>query len=100
VHQRSVSYTVFSEKWGHGNELGFYVEHVAKRFPEIIWLGPPTILRMGEELHLVDRVGFIPGTSPQRVSEVRSEFGTAIRTGYPEISRADIIEEPRPLGEV
>jgi hypothetical protein len=100
VHQRSVSYLVFSEQSGHGNELGFYVEHVAKRFPEIVWLGPPVIRRMGEQLDIIDRVGFVPGTPDSRVTEITSEFGAAIRTGYPAISRAEIIEAPGPFGEI
>jgi hypothetical protein len=100
IHLRSVSYVIFSEQWGHGNELGFYVEHVAKRFPEIVWLGPPVIRRIGDELHLVDRVGFIPGIPDQKATQITSEFGTAIRNGYPAISRADIIQQPGPIGEM
>lgn len=99
VHERSVSYLVFSEQSGQGNELGFYIEHVAKHFPEITWLGPPIIRRMGEQLDLIGRVGFVPSTPDRRVAEIVSEFGTAIRNGYPAITRAEIIEAPGPFGE-
>jgi hypothetical protein len=100
IHLRSVSYIIFSEQWGHGNELGFYVEHVAKRFPDIVWLGPPIIRRIGDELHLVDRVGFSPGIPDQKVNQITSEFGNAIRNGYPAIARAEIIHQPGPIGEM
>jgi hypothetical protein len=100
IHLRSVSYIVFSEQWGHGNELGFYVEHVAKRFPEIVWLGPPIIRRIGDEIHLIDRVGFTPGIPDQKATQITSEFGNAIRNGYPAIARAEIINQPGPVGEM
>jgi hypothetical protein len=99
VHQESVSDLVSSEQWGHGTELKSYLEHLSKRFPELMSIGPPTIWKMNDGLHLVGRVGFALGTDEKRVSEVKSEFAVAIRNGYPVIAKADIVEEPRTLGE-
>jgi len=100
VHQESVPYLVFSEQWGHGTEMRAYVEHVSKRFPEIVWLGPPVIRRMTDGLYLADRVAFTPGTSADRVSQIRSELGAAIKNGYPGIAKTEIIEEQENLGEM
>ncbi|HZY47588.1 MAG TPA: cation transporter dimerization domain-containing protein [Candidatus Bathyarchaeia archaeon] len=100
IHQDSVAYLVSSEQWGHGTELRSYVEHVSKRFPELVWLGSPTIWRMSDGLHLADRVALKRGTDSARTTQVISEFGAAIRNGYPEITRTDIVEEQRSIGEM
>jgi hypothetical protein len=100
VHQESVPYLVFSEQWGHGTEMRAYVEHVSKRFPEIVWLGPPIIRRMSDGLYLADRVAFTPGTSADRASQIRLELGAAIKSGYPGIARTEIIEEQGNFGEM
>jgi divalent metal cation (Fe/Co/Zn/Cd) transporter len=100
VHKESVPYLVLSEQSGHGTELRSYIEHVAKRFPELEWLSPPTIRRMNDGLHLTDRVAFTPGTSDDRASQIVSELGAAIRKGIPTITRAEIIPEPNVLAEM
>ena len=100
VHQESVPYLVFSEQWGHGTEMRAYVEHVSKRFPEIVWLGPPVIRRMSDGLYFADRVAFTPGTTADRVSQIRTELGAAIKNGYPGIARTEIIEEQENFGEM
>jgi Dimerisation domain of Zinc Transporter len=100
VHQESVPYLVFSEQWGQGTEMRAYVEHVSKRFPEIVWLGPPIIRRMNDGLYLADRVAFTPGTSADRASQIRLELGAAIKNGYPGIARTEIIEEQENFGEM
>ncbi len=100
VHQESVPYLVFSEQWGHGTEMRAYVEHVSKRFPEIVWLGPPIIRRTTDGLYLAGRVAFTPGTSADRASQIRSELGAAIKNGYPGIARTEIIEEQENFGEM
>jgi divalent metal cation (Fe/Co/Zn/Cd) transporter len=97
VHQESVSELVLSEQSGHGTEVRWYLEHVAKRFPEALQLRPPAIQRMGDRFSVLMRVS-IPGTSPERAREIKNKLQAAIKGGFPEISRADIIEEQTDLG--
>lgn len=100
LHRNTVSDLVSGERWGHGTELRSYLEHVSKRFPDIMWLGPPTIWPMSDGLHLAARVAFKPGFGDAKTTQIRSEFAAAIRRGYPVIALADIIEELRTLGEI
>lgn len=93
VHQESVSNLVLNEQTGQGAELTSYIEHVAKHFPEVIWLSPPTIRKMSDGLHVVDRVALMPGISGAKITEVTSKFGEAIKSGYPAIAKTDIIME-------
>ena len=99
IHRDSVAHLVFSEQWGHGTELASYVEHLAKRFPELAWVGPLTSKRMTDGLHLVDRVAFRPGTTSETIARISSELGTALKNAYPEIVRAEIVEERVRAGE-
>jgi divalent metal cation (Fe/Co/Zn/Cd) transporter len=92
IHQESVSELVWSEQSGHGTEVRWYIEHVAKRFPEVMQIRPLTIQRMGDRLSVVMRVT-TPSTSPERASEIMNELRAAIQNGYPEIARADIVGE-------
>lgn len=98
IHQESIPYLITSEQSGHGTELKSYVEHIARRFPELSWLGMPAIVSLSDGMHFVDRVAFAPGTSDQRATEIRSELGAAIKNGYPAISRIEIIEMPKGPG--
>lgn len=91
VHQESVSELISSEKSGQGAELASYIEHVAMRFPEVVWLSPPSVRKMADGLHVIDRVAFMPGINDAKLTEVATRFGDAIKGGYPRIARADII---------
>ena len=98
VHRDSVSHLVFSEQWGHGTELASYVDHLAKRFPELVWVGPLTSKRTTDGLHFVQREAFKPGTSTDEISRISSELSAALKNAYPEIARAEILEERVPAG--
>jgi Dimerisation domain of Zinc Transporter len=100
IHQQSVSYLVLSEQWGHGTEMMAYLEHISKRFPEITWVGPPVVWRKSDGLHLADRVRFAKDTSSERVTQIRSEFESAIKNGYPAIIRAEIVQDQGTIGEM
>jgi divalent metal cation (Fe/Co/Zn/Cd) transporter len=98
IHQEFIPELVSSEQSGQGTEIRWYIEHVARRFPEAMQLRPPTIQRMGDRLSVVMRVA-IPRTSPERASEITNQLQAAIKNGYPEISRADIIKEQTDLDQ-
>lgn len=100
IHKESVSNLVLAEQSGHGTELRSFIEHVAKRYPELVWLSPPMVRKMDDGLHLVDRVAFVQGISKERATQITTELGEAIRGGIPSIARADIIQEPLALGEM
>ena len=99
IHQQSVPYLVLSEQWGHGTEMMAYLEHISKRFPEITLVEPPVVWRKNDGLHLADRVRFARDTSSDRVTQIRSEFESAIKSGYPAIIRAEIIQDQGTTGE-
>lgn len=100
IHKESVSNVVLAEQLGHGTELRSFIEHVAKRYPELVWLSPPMVRKMNDGLYLVDRVAFAQGTTKERASQIATELGDAIRGGIPSITRADIIQEPLTFGEM
>jgi Dimerisation domain of Zinc Transporter len=95
IHQESVPDLVLSEQSGQGAELTSYIEHVARRFPEVVGLGPPLVRKMTDGLHVIDRVAFMPGISDAKLAEVTSKFSDAIRSGYPAIASAEIIADQR-----
>ena len=98
IHKDSVSHLVFSEQWGHGTELTSYVEHLAKRFPELAWVGPLTSKRAIDGVHLVDRIAFRPGTDSDAIARIKSTLETALEKAYPAIVRAEIVEVQPPIG--
>lgn len=100
IHQQSVPYLVLSEQWGHGTEMMAYLEHISKRFPEITSVGPPVVWRKSDGLHLADRVRFATETSSDRMTQIRSEFESAIKNGYPAIIRAEIVQDQGTTGDM
>lgn len=98
VHRDSVSHLIFSEQWGHGTELASYVDHLAKRFPELVWVGPLTSRRTTDGLHLVERVAFRPYTSADEIARISSQLEVALKNAYPEIVRVEVVEEREPAG--
>ena len=90
IHAESVSELISSERSGHGTEIRWYVEHIAKRFPDLKLMRPPTIRQIGNRFHVILKVGFMPGTKMERASEITSRLDASIKDGYPAISRVDI----------
>jgi len=95
THEETVSDLTSSERSGHGAELRWYIEHVAKRFPDLRLASPPTIRQLGShQLHVIIRAAFSPDLSLEKASRVASRLDAAIRQGFPAIVRVDITEEP------
>jgi divalent metal cation (Fe/Co/Zn/Cd) transporter len=95
THEESVSDLTSNERSGHGTELRWYIEHVAKRFPEVKLASPPMIRRLGNhQLHVIIRAAFKPDLSMEKASQIASQLDAAIRQGFPAIVRVDITKEP------
>lgn len=95
THEETVSDLTSNERSGHGTELRWFIEHVAKRFPEIRLTSPPIIRRLGaHQLHVIVRAGFSPDLSLEKANQIASRLDAAIRQGFREIVRVDITEEP------
>jgi len=94
VHMESASDRISREMTGVDAELEWYVEHVAKRFPEVKKVHDIEIRRTGSKLHLVLHCHFDPGIQLKKAHEVSNEIEKAVRSEYPNISRIDIHEEP------
>ncbi len=95
IHEETTSDRVSSERSGHGTELRWYIEHVARRFPEVRLARPPVIRRIGDnQLHVIIRAALSPSLSMEMASQVTSRLEAAIRDGYPRIVRVDIVHEP------
>lgn len=95
VHQETVSDLTSNERSGHGAELRWYIEHVAKQFPDLKLAGPPTIRELGNhQLHVIIRGAFNPDLSLEKASQAASKLDATIRQGFPTIARVDITKEP------
>lgn len=95
AHEETVSYLISNERSGHGAELRWFIEHVAKRFPEIELASPPTIRQLGNhQLHVIIRAAFEPDLGMEKASQIASRLDAAIRQGFPAIVRVDITKEP------
>jgi divalent metal cation (Fe/Co/Zn/Cd) transporter len=94
VHIESASDRISRELAGIETELESYVEHVAKRFPEIKEVHAIRVRRFGDAVHLVLHCTFDSGLSIQRAHELSSALESAIKKAYPNVARIDIHEEP------
>jgi divalent metal cation (Fe/Co/Zn/Cd) transporter len=95
THEETVSDLTSNERSGHGTELKWYIEHVAKRFPEIKLASPPIIRQLGNnQLHVIIRAAFSHDLSMEKASQIASRLDAAIRQGFPAIVRVDIAKEP------
>lgn len=99
IHEETVSDLTSTERSGHGTELWWYIEHVAKRFPEIKLRSPPTIRQLGNnQLHVIIRAAFNPDLSVENANQIASRLDAAIKRGFPAIVRVDITEEQAERG--
>ena len=94
VHVESASDVLSRELAGRGTELRWYIEHVAKRFPEIKSLHGIRIRRNGNAVNVVLRCGFASDMSVKRAHEISNKLVSTIRSAYPIVSGLEIEEEP------
>jgi divalent metal cation (Fe/Co/Zn/Cd) transporter len=94
VHVESASEVLSRELQGRGSELRWYIEHVAKRFPEIKSLHGIKIRRNRNAVSVVLRCGFAPGMSVKHADEISSKLESTIRGAYPIVNDVEIEEEP------
>lgn len=94
IHMESASDRISRELTGVETELEPYIEHVAKRFPEIKRVHGIEIRKIGNSIHVVLRCHFDPNISMQKAHETSNKLEGAIRSSYPTIARIDVHEEP------
>ena len=94
THIESASDILSRELQGGGTELKWYIEHAAKRFPEIKKVHGIRVRRWGDGLHVVLRCHFDPSLSMTQAHEASTKFENAIKNAYPKVARIDIREEP------
>ena len=94
VHIESASDLISKELAGIETELKFYVEHVAKRFPEIKEVHGIQVRKFGETIHIVLHCHFDPKLTIKEAHEVSNRFESTIRSAYPNVARIDVHEEP------
>lgn len=95
VHIESASDVLSRELEGRGSELSWYIEHVAKRFPEIKSVHGIKIRRNRNSVNVVLRCGFAPGMNIKHAHEISSKLESTIRKAYPIVGELEIREEPR-----
>jgi divalent metal cation (Fe/Co/Zn/Cd) transporter len=94
IHMESASDLISRELQGGGTEVKWYIEHAAKRFPEIRTVHGIRIRRIGDRFHVVLRCRFDPKLSMKQAHEVSTNLEAAIKNAYPKIDRIDVHEEP------
>ncbi len=94
VHIESASDVLAREREGRGTELQWYIEHVAKGFPEIKSVHGIKIRRNGTDLNVVLQCGFAPGMSIKRAHEISSKLESTIRSAYPRVGELEVQQEP------
>ncbi len=94
VHVESATDVLSRELEGRGSELRWYIEHVAKRFPEIKAVHGVKIRRDRSGVNVVLQCGFAPGMSVKHAHEISSKLESTIRSAYPNVSELEIQEVP------
>ncbi len=94
VHMESASDLVSRELLERGTELRFYIEHVAKRFPEIQAVHGVKIRRNRETLNVVLRCRFDPSMSIKQAHEITRKLESTVRNAYPIVGELEVREEP------
>ncbi len=94
VHMESASDLISRELTGGGHELRWYVEHVAKSFPQIKGVQGIRIRETGNTIHVVLQCKFDPDITMEQAHEVSNKLETTIKSVYPSVDRVDIHEEP------
>ena len=94
VHMESASDLISRELIGGGTELKWYVEHVAKSFPQIKGVHGIKIREIRNTVHIVLRCHFDPDITMEQAHEISNKLESTIKSVYPNIDRIDIHEEP------
>jgi len=94
IHQEAASDLVSRELQGGGTEFKWFVEHAAKRFPEIKKVRGIRVRRIGDRLHLVLHCCFGPNLTIKQAHDASTKLENAIKAAYPIIDRIDIHEDP------
>jgi divalent metal cation (Fe/Co/Zn/Cd) transporter len=94
IHMESASELVSRELEGRGTELKWFIEHIAKRFPEIKSIQGIKIRRDGEGLHVVLRCRFHPRMPIKQAHEISRELERSVKGAYPLVRGLEVQEEP------
>jgi divalent metal cation (Fe/Co/Zn/Cd) transporter len=94
VHVETASDQVLSELTDAETGMKWYIEHVARSFPEIKDVQGIEIRRVGNSLHLELRCYFDSNINIQQAHVISINLEKAIKSVYPNIERIDIHEEP------
>lgn len=94
IHEESVSDQLQSEASGAGTEIRWYLEHVARRYPEIRAVKAYNIRRSGDKVYVSLSCEFDSDSTLQKTDEVVSKYKAEVQRGLPEITRIDIHREP------
>ena len=94
VHMESASDLITRELEGRGSELRWYIEHAAKRFPEIKAVHGVRIRRSGNSLYALLRCRFDPKMPIKEAHEVSHKLEKMVKTAYPMVDEFEVREEP------
>jgi len=93
IHTESASDLISRELGGGGTEVKWYIEHAAKRFPEIKTVHGIKIRRVGDRLHVVLRCHFDPKLTMKQAHEISTKLENSVKDVYPVIDRIAVHEE-------
>ena len=94
VHMESASDQISRELIELETGIKWYIEHVAKGFPEIKDVQRIAIRKIGDSLHVVFQCHFDSNITIEQAHEISTKLEKAIKSIYPNIVRIDIHEEP------
>jgi len=94
VHMESASDLITRELEGRGTELKWYIEHAARRFPEIKAVHGVRIRRSGINLYASLRCRFDPNMSIKQAHEISQKLEQIVKSAYPMVYKIEVREEP------
>ncbi|MGA2971447.1 MAG: cation transporter dimerization domain-containing protein [Candidatus Bathyarchaeia archaeon] len=93
IHLESASDLVSRELEGHGTELRWYIEHAAKKFPEIKAIHGVKIRRSGNTLRAVLRCRFDPTMSVKQAHDTSLKLEKTVKSAYPVLDDLEVVQE-------
>ncbi len=94
IHLESASDLVSRELEGHGTELRWYIEHTARKFPEIKAIHGVKIRRSGNTLRAVLRCRFDPTMSVKQAHDISLKLEKTVKSAYPVLDDLEVLQEP------
>ena len=94
VHMESASDLISRELEGRGSELKWYIEHAAKRFPEIKSIYGVRIRRSGNNLYALLHCRFDPDMPIKQAHDISHKLEKIVKTAYPMVDQFEVREEP------